>query len=230
MDPSATIYTKLFLRLYSFIVLTLSNSYAWCCPTRSILLPFYVQHIGEHAHLEIGVGTGYYPAASVAELSKVKLVTLVDLNPNTLAHAKTALSRAGFTGQIDTVEQSIFDPLPQGLHGMYDSIALYYLFHCLPGAFPKKATDVFANVIPALAPGGTVYGSTVLGRGVAPNWIGRQLLKYHNHTGVFSNLGDSEGALREALGDAFLDYDVRVVGLVALFWARNPKAATGTRG
>ncbi|KAI8977761.1 S-adenosyl-L-methionine dependent methyltransferase [Trametes punicea] len=223
MDPSAKFYTNFFLGLYDIFVLTISNIFAWHCPTGSVLLPFYQQHIGENAHLDIGVGTGYYTAASVARLSKVKLVTLLDLNPNTLVYSRRRLLKAGYKGEIQTVERSIFDPLPETIHGKYDSVALCYVFHCLPGAFPKKAMDVFANVTAALAPGGVVYGTTVLGRGVPHNWFARQLIRFYNSKGVFGNTQDTEEGLRKALEETFEKWDLRVVGAIALFTARKPK-------
>ncbi|KAI0350805.1 S-adenosyl-L-methionine dependent methyltransferase [Trametes cingulata] len=223
MDASATVYTKLALHLYDFVVLTFSNFFAWRCPTGSTLLPFYQQHIGENAHLEIGVGTGYYPAASIQKLSKVKLVTLLDLNPNTLAHAKLRLLNAGYKGQLETVEQSIFEPLPDSMRGKYDSVALFYLLHCLPGPLAKKAPEVFAHLTPVLAPGGVVYGATILGQGVSHNWLGRRLMALYNGKGIFGNTGDSEGTLRVVLQDMFEEYEIRVVGVVALFTARKPR-------
>ncbi|KAI0367131.1 S-adenosyl-L-methionine dependent methyltransferase [Pilatotrama ljubarskyi] len=224
MDASATVYTKLALHLYDFVVLTFSNFFAWRCPTGSTLLPFYQQHIGETAHLEIGVGTGYYPAASIQKLSKVKLVTLLDLNPNTLAHAKRRLLNAGYKGQLETVEQSILDPLPESMRGKFDSVAVFYLFHCLPGTLSKKATDVFARLAPVLAPGGVIYGATILGHGVSHNWLGRRLMALYNGKGIFGNVVDSEEALRTTLQDAFEELEVRIVGVVALFSARKPRA------
>ncbi|KAI0656162.1 hypothetical protein C8Q70DRAFT_1057020 [Cubamyces menziesii] len=194
MDPSATIYTKSMLRVYDF-----------------------------HAHLEAGVGTGYYLAASVGKLSKTKLVTLLDLNPNTLAMAETRLSAAGYRGTIETFERSIFDPLPESTHGKYDSVALYYIFHCLPGAFPEKADKVFQAVIPALAPGGVVFGSTVLGKECDHNTLSRTMVKLYNKKGMFGNRDDTEANLRKSLEANFHEYDLRVEGIVALFSARNPK-------
>ncbi|EIW52173.1 S-adenosyl-L-methionine dependent methyltransferase [Trametes versicolor FP-101664 SS1] len=225
MHPSASVYTNLALRLYDLVVLIISNTFAWRCPTRATQLPFYQKHIGEHAHLEIGVGTGYYPAASAARLSKLKRVTLLDLNANTLGFAQHRLVRAGYKGEVGAVEQSVFDALPQDLHAQYDSIALFYLFHCLPGSFPTKAKEVFARVVPALAPGGVVYGTTILGKDVRHNWFGGKLMGLYNGKGIFGNAGDSEEGLREALRDAFEEHDLRVEGVVALFSARKPRNA-----
>ncbi|KAI0324711.1 S-adenosyl-L-methionine dependent methyltransferase [Cubamyces sp. BRFM 1775] len=223
MDPSATIYTKLMLRVYDFIVLNLSNRFAWRCSTPNTLIPFYQKHLGEHAHLEAGVGTGYYPAASVDKLSKTKLVTLLDLNPNTLAMAETRLSAAGYRGTIEAFERSIFDPLPESTHEKYDSVALYYIFHCLPGTFPEKADKVFQTVIPALAPGGVVFGSTILGKECDHNTLSRTMVKLYNEKGMFGNRDDTEADLRKSLEDNFHEYDLRVEGIVAIFSARNPK-------
>ncbi|KAI0773044.1 S-adenosyl-L-methionine dependent methyltransferase [Trametes elegans] len=213
LHSSASVYSKLALFLYDFVVLTVSNTFAWRCRTGSALLPFYQQHIGESTHLEVGVGTGYYLAASVAQLSKLKLVTLLDLNPNTLVVGKRRLENAGYTGEVELVERSIFDPLPGPMHGRYDSVALYYLFHCLPGAFPSKAQEVFATVSPALAPGGSCTGQLY------------SLMDLYNRKGIFGNYEDSEDRLRQALEAAFEDSELRVIGVVALFSGRRPRMA-----
>ncbi|KAI9060718.1 S-adenosyl-L-methionine dependent methyltransferase [Trametes sanguinea] len=222
--PSASVYTQLALHLYDFVVLTISNRWAWRCPTGSELLPFYIEHIGEPAHLEIGAGTGYYPAVSTPRLAKgVKLVALLDLNPNTLVYARTRLTKAGYRGDVEAIQHDVFEPLPKAMRGRYDSIALVYLFHCLPGTFPKKATDVFKNVVPALAEGGEVYGATILGWSAQHNWLGRRLMKLYNRKGIFGNALDTVEGLREALAETFEEHELRFVGVVALFFARRPK-------
>ncbi|KAI0744337.1 S-adenosyl-L-methionine dependent methyltransferase [Daedaleopsis nitida] len=232
MAASASIYTNLMLRFYDFIVLSFSNSFAWRCPTRSTLLPFYARHLGESAHLEIGVGTGYYPAASAAAgaLAKTKRVTLLDLNPNTLVYAQRRLAAAGYTGAVDVLEHDVFKPLGESMRASYDSVALVYVFHCLPGAFPDKARAVFTNVVPTLAPGGVVYGATILGdsddAGVSHNWLGRRLVRTYNEKGMFGNKADTEKGLRAALDEVFEEWKVRVVGVVALFEARQPRTGS----
>ncbi|KAI0628295.1 hypothetical protein C8Q77DRAFT_1076866 [Trametes polyzona] len=121
-------YTHFALRHYHLVDLAISNTFAWHCPTHSSLLPFFQEHIGKAAHIEIGVGL-----------------------------------------------------LSQTMRGKDYSVALFYLFHCLPGVFPKKATDASARVKAALAPGGVVYGATVLGMDVTHNWLGtRSMNFYHN--------------------------------------------------
>ena len=226
MHPSASFYTTFTLRLYGFAVLIVSNSLAWRCPTRTTLLPFYQKHTkGSSAHLEIGVGTGYYPAAAASSgaLSRTRLITLCDLNPDTLAYSKSRITRAGYKGSIEKLEHNIFHPFAQDLRSKYDSVALYYLFHCLPGSFPQKATDVFAAVAPALAPDGVLFGATILGKGVSHNWFGARLMGLYNKKGIFGNRGDTEEGLKEALWEAFEEWEVTVVGVVALFEARRPR-------
>jgi hypothetical protein len=51
-------YTPLLLAFYDLGVIGLSNSYIWKCPS-SRLLEHYNQHVSG-AHLDIGVGTGYF--------------------------------------------------------------------------------------------------------------------------------------------------------------------------
>ena len=228
MEPSASVYTSFTLRLYDLVVLTISNLFAWRCPTRSILLPHYVQHVKKSAaHLEIGAGTGYYPAAAASSnaLSKTRLITLCDLNPTTLLYSRRRLANAGYRDTIETLVHNVFQPLPKDMHSKYDSIVLYYLFHCLPGLLPQKAKDVLANVVPALSPNGVVYGSTILGQGVTHNWLGSWLMRLYNKKGIFGNKRDSEAGLRQALDEVFEEWSVKVVGVVALFEGRKPRAS-----
>ncbi|RPD54872.1 S-adenosyl-L-methionine dependent methyltransferase [Lentinus tigrinus ALCF2SS1-6] len=229
MEASASIYNKFGLSIYDILVLTISNIFAWRCQTGDVLLPFYKQHIGQSAHLEIGVGTGYYPAASVQTLAKTKVVTLLDLNPNTLVMAQQRLAYAGYKGEIELIEHNIFQPLPTNMGGKYESVALFYVFHCLPGSLPKKATDVFTVIAPVLSPGAVVYGATILGSGVSHNWLGTRLMGIYNKKGIFGNVADSEEGLREALRESFEQWEVRVVGVVGLFEARKPKGVPSVK-
>ncbi|KAI0928148.1 hypothetical protein AcW2_004254 [Taiwanofungus camphoratus] len=222
MDASAKVYSTTTLRLYDFIVLVASNSWAWRCPTGSTILPFFQKNLSENAHLDVGVGTGYYLAASASHLAKAKSITLLDLNPNTLVVAEKRLRNAGYKGSIDKVEQSVFDSIPEAFHSKFDSISLFYLFHCLPGTFPAKGFHVFANLGLALAPNGVLYGATILGQGVHHNWLGRQLMSIYNKKGIFGNSEDSMENLERALRAYFEKVEVRIVGVVALFEARNP--------
>ncbi|KZT05753.1 S-adenosyl-L-methionine dependent methyltransferase [Laetiporus sulphureus 93-53] len=222
MDPSARYYTPWLLRFYDVGILTLTNLFIWRCPTKSVLLPFFQKHIGENAHLDVGVGTGYLPAHSAPQLAKTKNVTFLDLNPNTLETAEARLRAAGYKGSIDKVQQSVFDPLPESLHDKFDSISMFYLLHCLPGAFPVKASHVFAQLSRGLAPGGVLYGSTVLGRSADHNIWGRILVRLYNNLGSFGNVDDSFENLEKALRGQFEEVEVEQVGVVALFVARKP--------
>ncbi|KAJ3530064.1 hypothetical protein NM688_g7765 [Phlebia brevispora] len=220
---STKVYTPLALRLYDFIVLRLLNRYAWGCSTENVLLPFFKAYVGSEAHLDVGVGTGYYPAHAISRLAKTKLICLADINPTTLQMAGTRLLEAGYKGELRVVEHDVSNPLPSSLNTSFDSISLFYLLHCLPGTFPEKAKDVLSKLVPALAPDGTLYGATILGKGVRHNWLGRYLMKLYNKKGVFGNAEDTEEGLVEALDRYFDDVEVAVTASVALFVARKPR-------
>ena len=173
--------------------------------------------------MDIGVGTGYYPAHTVYKLSKCRQVILADLNPNTLRMATDRLKAAGYTGEKPNIlVHDIFKPLPATLKGTVDSVSLFYVFHCLPGTLPEKAECVAEQLAPVLSSDGTFYGCTVVGQGVEHNWIGKMLMKIYHKKGIFCNYGDSAAGLKKGLAVHFEDVDVRVVGRVALFVARKP--------
>ena len=223
MDPSATLYTSFFLALYDPWVLWLSNTFAWRCSTTHVLLPFFQRHIGANAHLDVGVGTGFYPAKSVRELSKTTQVCFLDLNPNTLTMASERLAKAGYEGKVDTVEHDVFKPLPTSLHGKFDAVSIFYLLHCLSGGCTEKAERVFASLVPALAPDGILYGSTVLGKGVPHNLAARLLMRVYNSRGAFGNVDDTEEGFSLALRRHFEEVETKDVGAIMIFTARRPK-------
>ena len=85
----------------------------------------------------------------------------------------------------------------------------------------KRSTP--SPLSPPLAPDGVLFGATILGQGVPHNWFGSLLMGLYNKKGIFGNTGDSVEGLKEALGLAFEEWEVTVVGVVALFEARRPR-------
>jgi hypothetical protein len=63
VERAHAIYTKGNLAVYDWWVLGLSNAFIWHCPTEK-LLDLYRAHITNN-HLEVGVGTGYFPAKTM---------------------------------------------------------------------------------------------------------------------------------------------------------------------
>ncbi|MDR6177811.1 SAM-dependent methyltransferase [Pseudomonas sp. SORGH_AS 211] len=209
-QAGAAVYSPLTLRLYDAWVLGLSNRYAWGCPTAEVLLPFFRRQVGRR-HLEVGVGTGYYLAK--AELPADTEVTLLDLNPVSLAAAQGRFGRPARTLRHDVLE-----PLEPTV-GPFDSIALYYLLHCLPGSLAQKGR-VFAQLAPVLAPGGVLFGATILGDTAGHNRFGQRLMALYNRKGIFGNAHDTLADLERELRRHFARIELRQVGRVALFSAR----------
>lgn len=211
----AAVYSPLILSFYDLWVLSICNSFAWCCGTTNIQLPFFKKFMG-HRHLDVGIGTGYYPAhAGIPEKTQL---TLMDLNPNSLHFTKKRLGRP----DTQTVQADVLQPLP--LKGVYDSISTFFLIHCLPGPLERKMV-LFTNLKPFLAENGTIYGTTVLGKDVSHNFFGWVLMCIYNWRGIFSNWDDGERDIREALCKDYKQVSTRVVGRVLMFSASRPKFA-----
>lgn len=216
-ESGASVYSPWVLKLYDAWVLGLSNRYAWSCPTTGVLLPFFRKHAGT-LHLDVGVGTGFYTAR--AKLPETARVTLLDLNPSSLQAAKRRLDRATTT----IVRHDVMTPLPARRVGSFDAISLFYLLHCLPGSGMADKACVFAHLKRHLKPGGVLYGATILGDEAGHNRFGRRLMAIYNRKGIFGNRRDSREGLEAALAQHFAQVEVRVVGTVALFEARQPLA------
>lgn len=209
----AAVYSPLVLRAYDAWVLGVSNRWAWRCPTRSVLLPFYRTHLGRR-HLDVGVGTGFYLQRAAATTASE--VALLDLNPTSLDAAARRLARP----HAGLYVRDVMQPVDLGGAAAFDSIALFYLLHCLPGTMTEKA-DVFAHLKPHLAGGGVLYGATILGDAAGHNAFGRALMRIYNRKGIFGNRNDTADALSAALRRHFATVELRVHGVVALFAARG---------
>lgn len=208
----AAVYSPLILKLYDWWVLGISNRLAWRCPTSTVLLPFFRQHLGRR-HLDVGVGSGFYLAN--ADLPAETELTLLDLNPNSL---QAAAARSGIAAQC--VRHDIMTPLPFSPHTAFDSISMFYLLHCLPGTLQDKEAAL-VHLKAHLAPGGRLYGATILGGEAGHNFFGSRLMAVYNRKGIFGNASDTMAGLSAILGRHFTQVELRRIGKVALFVATN---------
>lgn len=215
MDSSAAIYSPLTLALYDAWVLKISNDWAWQCPTRSVLLPFFQRHVRQR-HLDIGVGTGYYLAK--AQLPEGADITLMDINPASLGAAARRIAHLS----PRLLKHDAFTSLDSGQ--AYDSISLFYLLHCLPGPMAAKSR-IFATLKHNLAPDGVLFGATILGDAAGHNGFGRKLMGIYNRKGVFDNRGDTAEGFSSELDKHFERVELQVTGRVLLFAASQPRMA-----
>ncbi|KAK0613231.1 SAM-dependent methyltransferase [Immersiella caudata] len=227
--PGAKYYKSVGLTWYDFWVLNLSSTFAWGCPPSSVLEPFFAANFSNE-HLDVGVGTGYFPAAALRQKNhqeQQRSITLVDLSPGSLAVAKGRID--GVVDELDTntvktraVLADALQPLPKDEIQQFESISIFYLLHCLPGP-TKRKTAIFENLKAHLREDGVLFGATVLGHGVTHNLFGRALMLVYNWAGIFDNRPDGEEEFVEALKRNFRRVEAKVVGRVLLFRAWEPR-------
>ncbi|MBN1172450.1 MAG: class I SAM-dependent methyltransferase [Micromonosporaceae bacterium] len=203
-------YDRRVLAGYDLGVLGLSCRLIWRCP-KSFMQAAYNRAVGKR-HLELGVGTGYFLDRGSFE-TPPREITLVDLNPVVLQVAGARLARY----QPSCVRANVCDPLPVG-PGIFDSAALNFLLHCLPGDWSVKGS-VLSGAARALRAGGQVFGSTILAEGLPVSGPARRLMVEYNRRGVFHNSRDDLAGLRRALESTFDDVRLTSRGCVALFEA-----------
>ncbi len=205
-------YTPLGLKVYDAFAYGFNSTLLWRCP-RWRLVELYDENVSG-CHLDVGVATG-----SILDRCRFPLpdpeITLMDLNPSSLAAASRTLARyAPHTHQANVLE-------PWGLpSGAYDSVALCHILHCLPGDMAEKAV-AFDHAKAVLAPGGVLFGATIFGRGVEVSAGARAMVALSNKRGVVSNFGDGPEELNAALEAAFSSHRLSIRGAVGLFVART---------
>lgn len=211
---SHSVYTPAVLRWYDVWVLGFSNRFIWRCPAAR-LVEHYQQHVRAR-HLDVGVGTGYFldrcrfPVGDPA-------ITLLDVNPHALA--ATARRIARYRPTVVEADLCQADLLPDAT---FDSIGLNYVLHCLPHERDQKATAI-ANLARHLEPGGVLFGSTLLGRGVPQSSAARWLMRRYQQQGIFDNDGDDPKWLSAILCGPLQNVRIECIGCVALFCGERPK-------
>ncbi len=216
----AAVYSPLVLSIYDLLVIRFENSFVWRCPSDQILA-FYNRHVSSR-HLDVGVGTGYFLDKAQFPSSQPS-IALLDLNPHSLKATARRLRRY----QPRTYQANVLEPLPFNLP-QFDSIGLNFLLHCLPGDLKTKGV-VFKHLAPTLAPGGVLFGSTILGEGVTFGLLGKLFMSVYNSSlhpkvRVMNNRRDRLEDLESSLQTCFQEYTTELVGTAAFFTARHPKS------
>lgn len=210
LPASASIYNRGLLAFYDLYVLGFSNRWVWRCASRHILQLYNEQISGNH--LEVGVGTAYFPDRCRFPVSKPHL-DLLDIHPAPLEAGAKRLKRyqpGCFLGNV-LAPISLSDRL-------YESIAINYLLHCLPGDLLSKGQSVLDQLLPRLKPeSGRLFGCTILGTDLPHNALGQKLMALYNARGIFGNTADSEDALHHLLSRNFSRHQIEIRGCVALF-------------
>jgi SAM-dependent methyltransferase len=207
-------YNPVMLAIYDVWVLRFMTRAVWKVPVEPGI-DRYRRLLG-HRHLDVGPGTGYFIEQATPPLDAE--ITLLDPNPHVLKHVAKRLT----AWSPVTVEADVLRPLP--VEGPFDSAALSFVLHCLPGPMSNKATAI-RNVAAVLGPEGVLFGGTVLGLDEPHARSARAFLKAANKQGGFDNRGDTVDGLRQILEASFDDVDIERSGSAAFFTATGPRSA-----
>ncbi len=211
---SARGYSRWMLEIYDWLILRISSTVVWRCPT-SQLLSLY-RHYLSHRHLEIGVGTGYLLDHGTFPTLRPQL-TLLDCNPQVLAHANRRLQRYNPSVVVQDVMQADWPKLPR-----YRSIGLNYVWHALKGSEAERVA-MLQRLSQCLDADGMLFGATVLGATEQMSGTAQAVSRHWQRVGVFNNQSDTQETVRAALLQVFDEVHMWQVGYVVLFVATQPK-------
>lgn len=208
--------TRRSLAVYDAAVLGFLSRVAWKCPPGRVL-EHYNRHVTAN-HLDVGVGSGFFVDRCRFPTERPRL-GLVDASEACLEMAMCRVSRY----RPEMYRANVLAPITLETRA-FDSLALNYLIHCLPGTLGSKGV-VFDHLVPFVDPGGVVFGATLLHGGADRNRLARTVMKWNNARGIFSNTADTADGLRSLVNAHLIDVTIEIVGCVALFSGRTPTAA-----
>lgn len=212
LDPqimhAQEVYTKRNLALYDFLVLRVFYPLVWRCPP-NVMLRLYDRSVGAR-HLDLGPGTGYFVDRCRFPVTRPE-ITLLDLNIECLKMSERRLARY----QPKICCANLMQPLPLPRRH-YDSVALNLVLHTIPGGWETKGV-VFEHIAACLKPGGVLFGSTLLARGIPMNSLTRHLMAEQYRRGICQNDSDDAEGLTEQLQKYFSSFKLVIRGCVALF-------------
>jgi 2-polyprenyl-3-methyl-5-hydroxy-6-metoxy-1,4-benzoquinol methylase len=205
------VYTSGFLRVYDRVLYGFVSPRVWRC-TKHPLLNLYERNVSAR-HLDVGVGTGVLLDQCRMPLEHPQ-ITLMDANANCLAAAAERLARyQPLLHRGNVLDSWALDS------SSFDSVAMTHILHCLPGDSILDKAVVFDHAADALAPGGVLFGATILGDENLQTPTSRLVLRGLNRKGAMSNLGDQEADLDSVLAARFDRHRIELCGAVALFSA-----------
>jgi len=214
LRKSQRYFNRIGLGVYDFLVYRIVSKFLWGIGPGT-LIERYKKLVGPH-HLEVGVGTGYLLEQSVVDCEKL---VLLDLSGSCLEKAKKRLFR------LDPimVQHNLLQPCDAKFEGPFQSIAVNYVMHCIPGDYREKQI-VFANLAPLLSRNGVIFGATVLANENS-SLLARYFMLVLNKIGLFNNRKDTVQGLYQALFSNFKYVRLTERSASVLFVAANDEAA-----
>lgn len=209
-EAEEPVYSRTMLRVYDIMAYKLNLPFIWRCPVGRFS-ELYAENVSAN-HLEVGVGTGYLLDRCRFPVQDPR-IALMDLNMNPLRYTARRLERySPQVHQASVLSDWGFEP------GSFDSIGMSNMLHCVPGTLREKAV-AFEQARSALAPRGTLFGSTILGEEAEHTRLSRFGIRLLNRRQIFRNLDDRLEDLDAGLGRAFPSHAIEVQGVMAIFVA-----------
>ena len=187
-------------------------------------------------HLEIGVASAYDLINCDIENNKSNInITLMDYDDHPLNMAKKQLLQHGFNeSNLKTICTDILQLKPgmfeaNNINKAYDTIAMGFLLHCIPGSMNEKFSIILNNLSSVMDENTKLFGMTVcnptqeiLKRNRFKS-LGGFVISTAQRQGDMYNTQDTPQHVEDTLKQYFDDYKIEQVEFVTVFEAANFK-------
>eukprot|EP01112_Ceratiomyxa_fruticulosa_P021873 TRINITY_DN7850_c0_g6_i1.p1 TRINITY_DN7850_c0_g6~~TRINITY_DN7850_c0_g6_i1.p1 ORF type:complete len:256 (-),score=45.09 TRINITY_DN7850_c0_g6_i1:66-833(-) len=227
-------YENWVLALYDFIVYKINTPFAWKAHLEDIQSVYRKNLTARHC--EVGVASIKQLETGLQKFNPSQKLDflLLDINDHPLERSEAILKGKFPTSNVQKLLHDITRPFSDDMiEGIspkrYKSVGLNFVLHCIQGPMSEKGLNVFRSLSSLLAnkeedgEDGVIFGSTILGAKVQPNWFGKYQLKNYNKVGIFHNSEDDYASLELVLHQLFQKITLYQKGLRAFFVFSKPK-------
>ena len=193
------------LKFYDFLVNDINCNFVWRCNKNNIF-ENYKSNVKKN-HLEIGPGTGYFLKNDL----KIKNLTLLDINNQTLLFSKNNLSNK--YSNINILNYDIFNSKLE-LDDI-ESVGLNYVLHCVPGKLENKIDKLINNLSSSNKV--TFFGATVVNDNNIQSYLSNMELFLLNKYLIFNNKEDYSSNLIKYFKDNNINFNYKIIGNVLIF-------------
>ena len=204
--------------------------YVWRYSREDQLLAYQSSMANSKNHLEIGTVSVWLPIMASKDLSSTRYC-LLDIDQSAVISAKQHMINAGVpSNHIQSIQGDALqiDKLSLPNDQPFDSVAISYVLHCIPGSLNHKLPLILDGLsrLDSVNENTIFFGSTITYPDInddasIEDKIGLHSMHLLQRVGIFNNGQDKHSDFDKIFSNYFNEYEIEKTGFVSSFCAKG---------